>query len=70
VEEDEKELIFEREYGKLIGYGLFVSREILSITDITIRETGEPDKGVRFEIFIPEGRSRKVQGKKRSSRVT
>jgi PAS domain S-box-containing protein len=58
VEKDEKELIFEREYGKVAGYGLFVSREILSITDIGIRETGVPGKGIRFEILIPEHRYR------------
>lgn len=58
VDKDEKELIFEREYGKIAGYGLFVSREILSITDISIRETGEPGKGVRFEMMVPEHRYR------------
>jgi PAS domain S-box-containing protein len=68
VEKYEKELIFERDYGKLVGYGLFVSREILSITDITIRETGEPDKGVRFEIFVPKDRYRMVAGKGKPSR--
>jgi len=62
VEKDEKELIFEREYGKVAGYGLFVSREILSITDIGIRETGEPGKGIRFEMWIPEHRYR-IAGK-------
>jgi PAS domain S-box-containing protein len=62
VDKDEKELIFEREYGKIAGYGLFVSREILSITDISIRETGEPGKGVRFEMWIPEHRFR-IAGK-------
>jgi PAS domain S-box-containing protein len=62
VDKDEKELIFEREYGKVAGYGLFVSREILSITDISIRETGEPGKGVRFDMWIPEQRYR-IAGK-------
>jgi len=28
---------------------------ILGITGIRIRETGEPDKGVRFEILVPVG---------------
>jgi hypothetical protein len=27
----------------------------LSITGITIRETGEPGKGARFEIVVPNG---------------
>ncbi len=52
---DEKEKIFERGFGKNTGMGLFLSREILAITDITIRETGEPGKGARFEIFVPKG---------------
>ena len=35
------------------GRGLFYIREILSITGITIRETGEPGRGVRFEMTVP-----------------
>ena len=35
--------------------GLFLAREILSVTGITIRETGEPGKGARFEISVPKG---------------
>jgi hypothetical protein len=35
--------------------GLFLSREILSITGITIRETGEPGNGARFEMTVPKG---------------
>jgi len=51
---DEKEKIFERGFGKNTGMGLFLSREILSITGITIRETGVPGKGARFEILVPK----------------
>ena len=51
---DEKEKIFERGYGKNLGYGLFMVREILAITELTIRETGEPGKGARYEIHIPK----------------
>ncbi len=50
-----KEKIFERGFGKNTGLGLFLSREILSITGITIRETGEPDKGAWFEMVVPNG---------------
>jgi len=50
-----KEKIFDRGYGKNTGLGLFLSREILSITGISIRETGEPGKGARFEIIVPNG---------------
>jgi PAS domain S-box-containing protein len=51
---DEKEKIFERGYGKNIGYGLFMVCEILAITDLTIQETGEPGKGARYEIHVPK----------------
>jgi PAS domain S-box-containing protein len=50
---DEKNVIFERGFGKNTGLGLALSREILSITGITISETGEPGKGARFELMIP-----------------
>ena len=50
---DEKERIFEQGFGKNYGFGLFLSREILSITGITIRETGVPGSGARFEIAVP-----------------
>ena len=52
---DEKEKIFERGFGKNTGLGLFLAREILSITGITIAETGEPGKGARFEMTVPTG---------------
>jgi signal transduction histidine kinase len=51
----DKEKIFERGYGKGTGWGLFLAREILAITGMTITETGEPGKGVRFEITLPPG---------------
>ncbi|HZK29637.1 MAG TPA: PAS domain S-box protein [Methanoregula sp.] len=50
---DDKEQIFRKGFGKHTGLGLFLTREILSITGITIRENGEPGKGVQFEIVIP-----------------
>lgn len=50
---DLKERIFEQGFGNTTGLGLFLCREILSGTGITIRETGIPGKGARFEIAIP-----------------
>ena len=52
---NEKSRIFERGFGKTGGQGLFLVQEILSITGITIRETGAPEKGSRFEILVPNG---------------
>jgi hypothetical protein len=34
---------------------MFLSREILSITGINIKETGIPGEGARFEIIVPKG---------------
>ena len=52
---DEKERIFDRGFGKNTGLGLFLAREILDITGITIKETGTPGKGARFEMTVPDG---------------
>jgi len=52
---EEKEKIFRQGYGKNTGLGLFLTREILSMTGITIGETGEPGRGARFEIRVPKG---------------
>ncbi len=52
---EEKEKIFRQGYGKNTGLGLFLTREILSMTGITISETGEPGSGARFAMNIPNG---------------
>ena len=51
----DKKRLFTRGFGKNTGLGLFLSREILAITGITIIENGEPGKGARFEITVPAG---------------
>jgi signal transduction histidine kinase len=53
IRDDEKETIFKRGHGKNTGLGLFLAREILALTGITITETGTEGKGARFEIMIP-----------------
>ncbi len=58
VPNEQKERIFERGFGSHTGLGLFLVKEVLSITGITIRETGELGKGARFEILVPEGDAR------------
>jgi PAS domain S-box-containing protein len=55
IPEDQKERIFNRPHFMGSGLGMFISREILSITGIGIRETGTPGKGARFEIRVPKG---------------
>jgi signal transduction histidine kinase len=58
VQESDKERIFKKGFGKNTGLGLFLSREILSITGLTMKETGIYGKGVRFEIIVPQGKYR------------
>jgi signal transduction histidine kinase len=52
---EDKDKLFTRGFGKHTGLGLFLSREILSITKITISETGSPGMGAQFEIHVPQG---------------
>ncbi len=58
VPSEQKGYIFDHGYGKHTGIGLFIAREILSITGLSIRECGEPGKGARFEILVPGGKFR------------
>jgi PAS domain S-box-containing protein len=55
ISPDKKEKIFNRQLFQNSGLDMYLSREILSITGISIRETGSFGKGARFEIRIPEG---------------
>jgi PAS domain S-box-containing protein len=55
IEPDDKAHIFSKGFGKNTGLGLFLSSEILSITGITIAETGIYGKGARFEMAVPGG---------------
>lgn len=61
IETGAKEKIFDRGFGNNTGLGLFLAREILIITGITIRETGEPGKGAQFIISLPMGTFRFVE---------
>lgn len=55
IPKEMKKEIFEPGMMRNRGLGLFLAKEILSITGLTIEETGEPDKGARFEIHVPLG---------------
>ena len=50
----DKETIFQKGYSMNTGLGLFLCREILSITNITIKESGEHLHGTRFEMCVPK----------------
>ena len=60
IPDDMKERLFTRSLGTEHGLGLFLSREILAITGISIREVGDPEKGAEFSIVVPEGGIRVV----------
>lgn len=51
---DQKERIFDQAFGRNTGYGLFLAKEILGITNISITETGLEGEGARFEMKIPK----------------
>jgi PAS domain S-box-containing protein len=58
IDAKDKRRIFERGFGKHTGMGLFFSREVLSITGITIDEMGEPGHGASFVLRVPAGKWR------------
>ncbi|WP_048149660.1 PAS domain S-box protein [Methanolacinia paynteri] len=60
IPECNKEKIFLRGFGDNSGLGLFLSKEILSITNIRIRECGKEGEGAVFEIIIPPDGCRSV----------
>ncbi|UUX92626.1 sensor histidine kinase [Methanoplanus endosymbiosus] len=53
IPDEKKEKIFEKGFGTNTGLGLFLSKEILAITGMSIVENGEFGKGARFQITIP-----------------
>ncbi|MFA5269393.1 MAG: PAS domain S-box protein [Methanoregula sp.] len=55
ISAEDKQHLFQKGFGKNTGLGLFLSQEILAITRLSIREEGEPGKGVRFVIAVPKG---------------
>jgi signal transduction histidine kinase len=68
IPDAEKVQIFEQGVGKNTGMGLFLTREILLITGITIRENGRFGQGARFEMLIPNGAFRFVRETKDEKR--
>jgi len=50
-----KDRVFRKGVGHNTGLGLFLAREILDISGLSIYETGIEGKGARFEILIPNG---------------
>ena len=62
IAQSERLHLFRKGVGKNTGLGLFLSREILAITGLSIREEPVTGKGVRFVIAVPEGKYRMATG--------
>lgn len=60
IDEKLKKNLFRKGFGKHTGFGLYLIKDILAITSITITETGEPGKGARFEMAVPKGAYRVI----------
>jgi len=60
IPDAEKERIFKREYYKHTGFGLFLSREILAITNLNIHEAGTFGQGAQFIIRVPREHFRSI----------
>jgi signal transduction histidine kinase len=58
---DKKQRIFEYDAGGHAGIGLFICREILGVTGMTITETGTEGNGARFVIHVPS-RGYRIEG--------
>ncbi|UUX92435.1 PAS domain-containing protein [Methanoplanus endosymbiosus] len=52
---EKKIKIFDVGYGSNTGFGLFLAREILELSGISIHENGVYGEGARFEILVPSG---------------
>jgi len=62
ISQEKKGYLFPKEWGsrKHAGYGLFLIRETLGVTGISIWESGTPGQGARFEIAVPKGVFRQI----------
>ncbi len=62
IPDSDKEKIFGHGFGKHTGIGLALSKEILSITGITIRETGQAGQGASLRSGFPREHGAGVAG--------
>jgi signal transduction histidine kinase len=53
ISDEQKGRLFQYGQGNSSGFGLYLCKEILQITGLTIIETGRPGIGARFEVHIP-----------------
>ena len=55
IPQTNKDKIFTKGFGNNTGFGMFLIREILALTGISIKEIGIEGSGACFEIKIPKG---------------
>jgi signal transduction histidine kinase len=68
IPEDQKDHIFEKEHASgRLSHGLFLTAAILKMTRISIRESGTPGEGARFEMLVPKGSYRQTSDPSPSS---
>jgi PAS domain S-box-containing protein len=60
ISREDRAHLFTKGFGKNTGLGLFLTREILGITGMEIREDSQPGHGARFEILVPKGAWRRA----------
>jgi PAS domain S-box-containing protein len=60
IDPDYRDALFEPGRGRNHGYGLYLIKEILSITGIGIVENSAPGQGARFEISVPAAQWRQL----------
>ncbi|MFA4860860.1 ATP-binding protein [Methanoregula sp.] len=58
---EKKQQIFEYDAGGHAGIGLFICRQIVEVTGMTIQENGTPGAGAQFVIHVPPG-SYRIEG--------
>jgi PAS domain S-box-containing protein len=63
ISPEDKAYLFDRVVAGGGKFGLFFVRELLSLSGMSITETGTPGNGARFEIRIPKGLYRFNDGK-------
>ena len=60
ISPEDRPHLFTKGFGKNTGLGLFLTKEILGITAMEIREDSQPGHGARFEILVPKGAWRRT----------
>jgi len=58
IPENEKAALFEWGRGPRRAHSLFICRQVLAASGMSLRETGEYGRGARFEIQVPPGKYR------------